>query len=415
MLAFPRLFALIVFSLLFLPVSLAGQLEILQIDNESTIPETVYSGDLVTLTFDVKNISGVGAAARDVKVSMELNENDFEPVKVSETISEVRSKGSKTISLRFKANESVLPGNYTVPVFLEYLNGSDMITQTEDVDFTVSACQVIRIQNIRLTSSHPHIGDEFGISADLKNPCSTAIRDVSVELKPVTNATIDPFVVSSGTVKKIGDVQPGESETVDFSMNVSDKVSAKTYVFALDANCSDCAKTFSNSFSFLVLGEPELVFSNIEYSVNNALGGSDKQIFQGSTFTLSVQIDNIGEEKAKAVEVSVDFGDSVVGVSKSFLGNVDPDDSGAAIFDLQAGYLAQPGENPGVITVSYVDELGDKREIKESYSLYINEQPPVSPLVYIFILVLVIVALAIIYFIVKFVFRQLAIRKAQSR
>ncbi len=29
---------------------------------------------------------------------------------------------------------------------------------------------------------------------------------------------------------------------------------------------------------------------------------------QGNSFVLSIQLDNIGEEKAKAVDVSVDFG-----------------------------------------------------------------------------------------------------------
>src|SRR3989344_4467751 len=171
-------------------------------------------------------------------------------------------------------------------------------------------------------------------------------------------------------------------------MLLSDKVEVKAYVFLLDANCDGCSSNFSNRFSFQAYGRPRLVFSNIEYSVDNVLGGSDKQIMQGSNFTLSIQLDNIGEEKAKAVEIAADFGRGISGSSKSFLGNIDPDDSGAAVFNLSADYGAKAGEHPGTITVTYEDELGAKKSFTQGYSLYIAEQPPTSPIVYIIILVL---------------------------
>jgi len=207
-------------------------------------------------------------------------------------------------------------------------------------------------------------------------------------------------------------ILPGEEQKAKFNLQVTDDVAAQTYVFSIDANCDTCKET-SNSFSFQVLGRPELVFSNIEYSVEDVLG-NDSQIMQGSLFTLSVQLDNIGDEKAKAVNISVDFDEAIVGISKSFLGNIDPDDSGAAIFNLNAAFDAKPGETPGIITVNYIDELGAERSFTENYSLYINAVPPTSPIVWIFMLILIIVVLVLVYFIVKFVFRQLVLRK-QSR
>jgi len=46
--------------------------------------------------------------------------------------------------------------------------------------------------------------------------------------------------------------------------------------------------------------------------------------------------------------------------------------------------------------------------------LFIEAAPPTNPIVYIFILILLAVVLAMVYFIAKFIFRQLALRQ-QSR
>ncbi|MCR4368918.1 MAG: hypothetical protein NUV67_03360 [archaeon] len=405
--------AVFLFALLCSAPVFASQLEILSLDSSSTIPSKIYAGDLVTLNLNVKNTSGTGQAASNINIALELNENDFTAVKALESIDSIGSRSTKTVSLRFKAKENVLPGTYKVPVRLTYFSGSDLLEQIVTVDVSISSCNFLNIESIDLGTFQPHIGSDVDIVASVKNTCANAARNVTVKLNPVTNATIEPFVVTSGTLKKIGDILPGESKTAEFSMSITDKVAAKTYVFSVDANCDSCQNT-SNSFSFLVLGQPDLVFSNIEYSVDNPMGGSEKEIIQGSTFVLSVQIDNIGEEKARAVDVEVDFAEGTFsGTTKAFLGNIDPDDSGAAIFNLRTNFEASSGEQKGVIRVSYTDELGEPQVFVEDYSLYITPLPPTSPIVYIIILVLLLAVIGAVYFLAKFIFRQLALRKSK--
>ncbi len=346
-------------------VAFAGQLDILSIESASTIPVTIYPGDIVTVTFNVSNISGGGQAADDINVFVELNLSYFTPIKTSELLGRIAAQSSKAVSLRFAALEDVLPGVYNIPVSITYLNESTKLTHHDELTLDLSSCSVLKVDDIVLSSSTPHIGELLDISASVKNNCSTYARNVSVELKPVSNGTIAPFVVSEGTLKKIGDIAPLGSKDVSFSVLLTDRIAASTYVFSLDANCDDCVQTFSNKFSFLVLGKPELVFSNIEYSVDTLAGGNDKQIFQGSDFTLSIQLDNIGQEKAKATDVTIDFGRGIEGTTKSFLGNINPDDSGAAVYNLRATADAVPGAHEGVITVSFTDETGQKKQFTQ--------------------------------------------------
>lgn len=406
------------FFLVFLflvPIVMGGELSLLGISNSTTVPDIVYSGDLITLNFDVENTSAVGRIASDINVFIKTGQY-FEPIKIQESIDRLTARDIETVSMRFRAKENVLPGNYKFPVFLTYDSGTTLIEDQEEVSFTVSSCQVIKIENISLSDLKPHIGDTLTISAELSNECSTSLRNLVVTLEPVSNDSVEPFIVSSGTSRKIGEISPNGSEKVEFELVISDKVDAETYVFSIDATCEDCSKSFSNSFSFLVLGKPELIISGIEYSVDDPVM-NDKEIMQGNSFTLSVQLDNIGEEKAKAVDVEVLFDeeDSFDGVKKAFLGNIDPDDSGAGIFNLRASPTASSGLQEASIIISYTDESNERQSIVESYSLSIAEQPPTSPIVYLFILIFVIIALALLFVIIRFVFRQLAIRKAQSR
>ncbi|MBI4210410.1 MAG: hypothetical protein HY544_02810 [Candidatus Diapherotrites archaeon] len=401
----------IALAIVFPAVVFAAQTPVLDISGSSAVPSKVYAGDLITINFNLEN-SSAATEAKGVSVSTQLNENDFEAVKISELVGDIDPQSSKTVSFRFTAKISVLPGSYKIPVAISYKSGTDVVSYSKDVDFEISACHQLKVADVSLSNPQPHIGDNVVVYAVITNVCSSSARNVSVELRSVTNSTVAPFVVSSGTMARLGDIVPRGKAPVSFSLGVTDKVDAKTYVFSLDANCDECSRVFSNSFSFLVYGKPDLVFSNIEYSIENAIP-NQKQIMQGNSFTLSVQLDNIGEEKARAVEVHADFGSGIAGTQKSFVGNIDKGDSGAAIFNLAALNDAKPGQQEGRITVVYLDELGEKQEIVENYPIYITPMPPASPVLYLVMLVLLIVALGIVYLIVRFVMRQLAIMKSQ--
>ncbi|MEM4390234.1 MAG: hypothetical protein QXU92_02940 [Candidatus Diapherotrites archaeon] len=405
-------FFLFLFLFVLCSFSLGAEMRIISISDVSSVPSKIYSGDFVTITFNVKNINAIGVSASDVNVFAVFNENFFVPVKSFDSLGVLNSGSSKTSSLSFKVKDETLPGNYRLPILVSYFVGNTKNSYFVDLNFFVSACNDLKVTDVRLSNSTPHIGDSLVVSAKVSNPCKVSVRNAFVELRPVTNPTLAPFSVSESVVR-LGVLGPLSSQDVSFTLGITDKVDAKPYVFTLFASCDLCVSS-SNSFSFLVLGKPELVISNIDYSVENKVGASDKQVFQGSVLTFSVQLDNIGKEKAKAVEVSVDFKDGVEGISRSFLGNIDVDDSGAAVFTLNVLPTASVGYHNALINVKYLDELNVERSFSTNYSIYVSPQPPTSPVFYIVILLLVLAVLVVIYFIVRFVFRQLAIRN-QSR
>ncbi len=385
--------------------SVADSYYLLSLQSSSVSPSTVYAGDNVSITATVKNNS-IKTTAMDVNFELVLSEG-MEPVKVNAFEEEIQSKAQKTVIFRIKTSKQLASGTYKLSLKMDYFNNDKHVTQTEYIDLTISDIYRLDISNLRLSDYSPHQGETITISALIENTGSREARNVSTELEKVSSSDFGNFIVFSDSVKSLGSIPVGSSKEVKFTLMPTEKVTPGVYSFQIDANCLDCSFKETEKFSFHVFGKPELIFSGIDFAVNGTTGNS-KKIFQSSSFSLSVQLDNIGEEKAKAVQVSIELPDGIAGSKKAYIGNIDEDDSGAAIFDLLVSRSIAPGDKAIKIKVDYLDELGKRQSIQSEYTIYVNELPPESPVA---VLVLVIIILVILYFLIKMIFRQLAMRK----
>lgn len=379
--------------------------------NYSTLPANVFSGDIISLNVPLKNTSETCSAV-DVNASIALNDNFFEAVNLSDNVSAVNANETKSVSFSFKVKDSAFPGTYKIPVKLQYTNVVTSVEETFELSLDVLACYSLDVKNISYSVDSVYAGEEVKVFADVENTCSGAARDVSVQLRPVTNSSFEPFIVLSGNLLQVGDILPGKSERVSFLLKPIADAEPKIYVFGVDANCFDCEKVFSDTVSFEVLAKPKLIFSGIDFS--NESRSDAKDIFAGENFSFSVQLDNIGKEPAKAVKVSVSAGGGLAGSKENFVGNIDPDDSGSAVFDLSFLPNANAGEHKSVILVEYLDEKGAVQQVSEGYSFYVAQRPS-DIFGWIVLLFLLIIVLVILYFLVKMVFRQLAMQKTKLR
>jgi hypothetical protein len=379
-------------------------------DNYTTSPSTVYAGDTVTLNISVSNASfASGLKAENSVVTLLYNEKYFEPVEVVQEIGKINPGETKSVPFRLKIKNSAYPGDYRFTVDVNYFVNGSQAKYTKDINFSVSECYRLDVQDISLSNYTPHIGESFSIEATVKNICSGGARNAQIELVPVTSTSFAPFLLLSSNVVELGNLEFLESEKVSFSLRAADGSSPGTYDFKLKATCDSCSDSEKN-ISFDLVGKPELIISGIDFSLDSDLSG--KKIVQGSTFSLSVQLDNIGEETAKAVKVEIDVDEGITGPKESYVGNIDEGDSGAAIFDLATSQNAMVGEHNAKIVIHYLDEFGEQQSISQNYSIFVNEAPPESPVV---LLIVIAVILVLIYFIIKLVFRQLSLRKARGK
>lgn len=380
-------------------------------DSVSTVPVKPFSGDLVSLVVNVENVSS-SSTAFDVNARVQLNSEIFEIVDDFESLGSIESKKSKQLAFRFKIHDIALPGQYTVPVELSYFNGTSFVLDFFDVNLVVNECFGLDVSDVSYLPSQVYAGKQIVLSSSVENVCSGVARNVSVELAPSDGFSFDSFILLSSNVVELGNILPRESKNVSFVLQPISNAVPQVYVFELKAGCLDCSGVTSDKVSFEVLGVPWVIVSGTDFSVD--LRADAKNLLQGDVFSFSVQVDNIGKEKARAVKVLLDFGEdeSIVGVTSAFVGNVDPEDSGAAIFDLTVSSGAFVGEHPVKILIEFVDETGNPKVVVQDFVFFVNQRPSESPVFFVFLLI---VLLVVLFFVLRLVFRQLSLRKANLK
>ncbi len=407
-----KLLAGLFFLFLSFSVSAACNYYLLDVQSSyTTLPSQVFSGDTLSLNVPLKNNS-LTCAAEKVSGSIALNDKYFEAVSLDDAVSQLNAGDTKSVSFTFKVKGTAPPGTYKVPLKLTYANGLSVSEETFELSLDVLACYSLDVENIVYAPESVYAGESVKLSAGVRNSCSGAARDVSVQLKPVTNSSFDPFIVLSSNVLQVGTILPNSSVPVSFELKPIKDAGPQIYVFKIDANCYGCDRVFSDTVSFEVLAKPELIFSGVDFS--NGTRADAKDFLPGDSFSFSVQLDNIGKKAAKAVKVSLVLDGQIVGSKENFVGNIDPSDSGSSVFDLTVLQSASVGEHKAVIVVGYLDETGQGRELSQDYSFYVSAAPS-NLFGWIVLLVLLIVVLVVLFFLVKMVFRQLALQKGKLK
>jgi len=374
----------------------------LQVSSSSYKPSTIYAGNEVSIAVSIYNKST--ATARDINLELSPS-HYFEPIIVSQSLDRLASKDTKTVSFRVKTGDDISAGTYNFSLEMGYDNEGTRVIDYETVVITVSEIYRVALSQLAVSHFYPHVGDEIEIAAYVTNTGSIEARNLTAELSLLGEDDFGMFIVLSDTLEEISSLAPGASEKVNFRLKPSEKIEPGVFSFQLDATCLDCDETSSEKFALHVYGRPELFISGIDYSIR---GRDTKNLIQGDMFSFSVQLDNLGKEDVKKVNIEISTDEGIIGTKKSYVGSIDADDSSAGLFDLIVLTGAAEGPHNISIAITYLDELDQEQKLEDAFTLHISKMPEPSPLIP---YVLVIIILAILYFLIKMIFRQLAIRK----
>ncbi|MEM0360618.1 MAG: CARDB domain-containing protein [Candidatus Diapherotrites archaeon] len=375
----------------------------LKVDSSSFKPSIVYAGNEVAIAVNVRNISN-SVKISDVNLQL-LTGTNFEPIETELYSQEILANQTKTFVFRVRAKDGIAAGNYVLSLKMQYLNVGEIVSDYATISVPVSEIYRVSIDSLRVSDYYPHIGEEVSVKARIKNTGSIEARNVVVDFSLIGATDFGKFIVLSETKRDLGSIQPGKDVEVEFKLKPSQKIEPGVYSFKVACSCLNCDSIVEQKFALHVYGYPELIVSGIDYSIK---GKDTKNLVQGETFSLSVQLDNLGKEDAKKVEIEVVVDESIVGQRKAYVGSIESDDSSAGIFDFFVAENAKVGYHELQIIISYIDELGKLQKIEEKYSLYVSKMPEPSPYIpFVFIIVI----LLLVYLIIRMVLRQLAIRK----
>ncbi len=327
----------------------------LRLQNQQTFPAALSAGNKdVILQFDLYHTGKV--TYTDINVTLKLPEQ-FESIKTTYSVDRILPGQTATVSFRFNVKSTIDPGTYTTPLAIAYTDtsGPYQTVSNRNIYLSVSSTPVLKFIDIEFTPS-PHIGKEFDTIFTLNNTGALPASNIVATISTLAAAGIT-WIPDSQVVDYIAPNSPG---AIAFKGRVSSETAPGAYPGTIALSYS--GKTLTNAFILEVHGTPDLRLAGSQ---------TDKTPYVGEKFTLSVQLEDVGKEKARSVQVKLND-EAIAGTLTSFIGTIDPDDTGSAIFDIT---LSKSGSYAVPLEYIYMDDEGNTYTQTENIALFIYTRP----------------------------------------
>lgn len=270
------------------------------------------------------------------------------------------------IQYQIYVKEDASAGTYHVPLLLKWENlVRTEVNQTLDLGITVVGTPKLIISGVSISPSRIYADSDFNLSVKIENIGTYKAGAIEAVL-------IYPKEFSGERIAFLGTLERKNESTATYSLEVSTEAQGKTYDFALQISYldeSNAKKIIEKKFEVYVSERGKI---DIEIA---GVTTSPTKLYPGKDFTLSVQVENVGEQDAKAVKVQLAAVKEFAGERTSFLGSLKQDDTSTAIFDLTTAKDAEPRSYDIEMQISYLDELGKEHLEKKHFSLAVTETP----------------------------------------
>ncbi|MCD6414954.1 MAG: hypothetical protein J7L23_05005 [Candidatus Diapherotrites archaeon] len=372
----------------------------------NTYPTVVRPGDTgVYVEIPITNYFSY--SYENISTRLEV-QTPFKGIKTQNFIRRIGPGERKSLFYKIDIDSNANPGEYLVNHYMnysytEYDDDGDPhtynITVKKVIAITVSYSEDIEITSVGFDPIEIKPGDETLLKVSVKNTGSIPVRDVEVSYSGFseTSTTVSTagavsetkvnFVPLEATKKTISSIAPNETKTITFKMRSVKDTAVKAY--QMPVTVSFDGGTLTDNAVINVIGKPDMRLAGFQ---------SDKEtIKQGQLFSLSVQLENVGTGSAKSVKAEILNGNAtanLTGITTSYIGTIDPDDTGTAIFSLED---TNPGKHSVEVKVSFEDEYGNTMSKDYQVEYIITKVPPD----YSAVIIAVLIVLGIIYFVYR--------------
>ncbi|MBT3405049.1 hypothetical protein HN832_03955 [archaeon] len=257
---------------------------------------------------------------------------------------------------------------------LGYFNMTGNVTSGHCVEVAVSD----------ISPSSIGIDEDFTVGILIDN-CGSKVSDEVV----FTITDISPLIeVKEDLVQDIGRMGYTNSKRfITFHMGTKPEAIPGEYIvkYRVDYSGEDGEFLREGEFSLTVIGE--------EAELNIASLKTDPVLpVKGEIAELTLRIENAGKGTAKSVEVYVNH--SFQGLKQSFIGTLEPDEDGPAIFTF---IVDKSGEQTFPVLISYYDDFGEN-QIEREINISVLKKPTNILFILFWIIILALFVGGIYYF-----------------
>ncbi|AIY89080.1 COG1361 S-layer family protein [Geoglobus acetivorans] len=318
--------------------------------SQYTIPE-LFPGSQSNVSFSILNSGG---KARNLVAELVTPKGIISSGKIEK---DAVDKGEAfNLMFNLSAVQSLKPDIYPMTLSLRFEDTfGNPYSENYSFSVRVEAKPAVIISDISTNPDSIYPGDSFTLSVTIQNSGKGKAENVRAVLSY-------PAGFSGETEGFAGDIESGTAKTVNFRIKVSKDVESGTYPFKLSVYSDSLGEVKEFEFSIFVndFGDIDLEISGIYFS---------ERPLTGSEFTLSFQLENVGQQTAKAVSIELELPDGFEGRNQYFTGTIEGGDSATASFDLKAP------ENPGDYIIrakiSYLDSRYERHEVERTFTLHV--------------------------------------------
>jgi len=256
---------------------------------------------------------------------------------------------SKEVVLRLKADSDAVAGIYEAKFVVDYRNefGERGVAEVPVLVKIVSEPEVTLE-----VSTFPE-----KVYADSDFSLKVAVTAKNSKLSGLT-ASIEAEGFEGEKEKYVGTLDAGEKAVINFSLKSPRKSGEYEVKFVLRA------ESFTKNFTI-----PLYISDYGRISIDLAgVYTSPQRVVEGESFKLSIQVENSGEQDAKAVAINLVLSDGLEGRKSYFIGSLSSGDSATATFEMRA---LKAGSQKIVAEITYMDKTFEKHKAEREFEVYV--------------------------------------------
>lgn len=342
-------------------------------------PETVSPDETTLLNITLKNLGEDPASY----LRAILDPNDTTPINAMGPAKKYLSRADRaTLSSEYfgvvsqgteillqyliHIDEDAESKTYYVPLKLLWMNTTmSEESQTLNVGITVIGKPKLVIGGVSSDPARIYPDEEFNLSIKVENIGTGKAEAVRLKL-------LFPKEFRGETTGFLGTIKRDLSSTAVFNLKTLKSASPGPYTFTLQITYrgdNGLEKTIEEAFDIYVneRGEVDIEIAGITTSPS--------RLYPGESFSLSVQLENIGKQDAKSVQAEIEPRKEFIGERISFIGSLKEDDLSTAIFEMEVSKNAKPGSYELGLKIIYKDERGMEHSEEKSFSLLVSKKP----------------------------------------
>jgi len=288
----------------------------------------------------------------------------------SEELFGIVSQGdSLTATYEVYVSEATAFGVYNIPLKVLWKNNVlDAEEETLSFGIKIVGQADLMISSVNTTPSRIRPDDEFTLKFNLVNIGKEDAEAVRATLVDV------PQGFTGETSTFLGTISEGSTGSARFELKADESVEPNKYDLSMELVYLEkgTERKITRQFSVFIQTPGDITLPITKVSTDPS------KVYPDSDFSLSLGLENAGDQDAKSVEVDLVVPEVFTGETNAFFGPLDMGSSAETSLDLKASKEATPGSYDARMRIRYLDDRGVESVLEKGFQIFVHERGDVK-------------------------------------